>query len=164
MPASTGTDGRGGRLRAVQATASASTSRATRNFISRPTHVRSAHRTTRARAERWRELVVRRAPGPRGHRCVLIVPVAVPRGETPSLDGLLQPIDAVLRPSERSVPTQSVVREFSEITPSSSSSLVWKLGNEPLRAGQRANGPVGPLWAVSVFLLSTRGQIDGCAP
>src|SRR3954466_9598541 len=37
MPASTGTEGRGGRLRAVQATASASTSRATRNFISRPT-------------------------------------------------------------------------------------------------------------------------------
>src|SRR3954454_429728 len=36
MPARTGTDGRGGRLRAVQATASASTSRATRNFISNP--------------------------------------------------------------------------------------------------------------------------------
>ena len=64
----------------------------------------------------------------------------------------------------RSVPTQSVVQGFIEITNSSSSSHVWNLGTTPLRAAQRANAPVGRLWVVSVFLLSTRGHLDGCAP
>src|SRR4051794_15468516 len=67
-------------------------------------------------------------------------------------------------PSRRSVPTQSVVREILEITPSSSSSQVWILGTTGLRAGGGRNGPVGRLWAVSVSLLSTRGHLDGCAP
>src|SRR6266508_3309651 len=44
-PASTGTDGRLGRLLAVQATASASASRSTRNFIGKPPLVACAHRT-----------------------------------------------------------------------------------------------------------------------
>ena len=61
-------------------------------------------------------------------------------------------------------PTQSVVQGFIEITNSSSSSQVWKLGIGPLRAAQGPNRPVGRLWVVSVFLLSTRGQDDGCAP
>ena len=65
---------------------------------------------------------------------------------------------------DRSFPTQSVVQGFIEITNSSSSSHVWKLGTTPLRAAQRPNGPVGRLWVVSVFLLSTRGHLDGCAP
>ena len=85
MPARTGTDGRGGRLRAVQATASASTSRATRNFISRPT----------------RSLLRPRCAGRAGRRgpgagAVLIVPVAVPRGETPV------PVSGALGPTARS--------------------------------------------------------------
>src|SRR3954453_6624771 len=75
MPASTGTDGRGGRLRAVQATASASTSRATRNFISRPTSAQPA-------------LVDGVVPPPRAGppvlSAVLIVPGAVLPGETPA--------------------------------------------------------------------------------
>src|SRR6476620_10269669 len=74
MPARTGTDGRGGRLRAVQATASASTSRATRDFISRPTRSRQRPRCAGRR---------RRSSGA---GAVLIVPAAVPPGETPSLD------------------------------------------------------------------------------
>ena len=43
-------------------------------------------------------------------------------------------------------PTQGVVREFIEITTSSSSSHVWKLGIGPRCAAQRAHDPVGPLW------------------
>jgi len=53
---------------------------------------------------------------------------------------------------------------ISEITPSSSSSQVWKLGIEALRAGQPPDRPVGRLWAVTVVLLSTRGHLDGCSP
>ena len=44
------------------------------------------------------------------------------------------------------VPTQNVVREIIEITTSSSSSQVWKLGIGPLSAAQRQNWAVGPLW------------------
>ena len=64
----------------------------------------------------------------------------------------------------RSVPTQSVVQGFIEITSSSSSSHVWKLGIGPVRAAQGRSDPVGRLWVVSVCLLSTRGQNDRCAP
>src|ERR1700745_4193889 len=62
------------------------------------------------------------------------------------------------------IPTLSGVREFSEITPSSSSSLVWKLGIRVLRAGRSRYGHVCPMWAGGLVLLSTRGQNDGCAP
>ena len=68
------------------------------------------------------------------------------------------------RPPGQGFPTQNVVQGFLDITPSSSSSQVWKLGNRPLRAGQRPNGAVGPLWGASAFLLSTRGHLDDCAP
>ena len=67
-------------------------------------------------------------------------------------------------PRKRSVPTQSVVQGFFEITNSSSSSRLWNLGIGPLRAAQARFGPVGRLWVVSVLLLSTRGQNDRCAP
>ncbi|TQN40716.1 hypothetical protein FHU33_0065 [Blastococcus colisei] len=53
---------------------------------------------------------------------------------------------------------------ISEITPSSSSSHVWKLGIEAVRAGQVPTTAVGRLWAVTVDLLSTRGHLDGCSP
>jgi hypothetical protein len=103
-----------------------------------------------------------------------------PRGKPRSPDELVVPFRAPLCPAsrsvsvpcwdapgtaaQRSVPTQNVVREISEITPSSSSSQVWKLGIEPLRAVQGGNDPVGRLWAVTVLLLSTRGHLDGCSP
>jgi hypothetical protein len=62
--------------------------------------------------------------------------------------------------AQRSVPTLNVVREILGRSTSSSSSHVWKLGTGPLSAGQVPTSPVGPLWAVSVLLLSTRGQLD----
>ncbi len=65
---------------------------------------------------------------------------------------------------KRPIPTQSVVQGFIDITPSSSSSQVWKLGIEPLPTAQVPNGPVGRLWVVSVPPVSTRGHLDGCAP
>src|SRR3954453_23260294 len=155
MPASTGTDGRGGRLRAVQATASASTSRATRNFISPPPSAQPA-------------LVDGVVPSPRAGppvlSAVLIVPGAVLPGETPASGCSLRgPFGASAGPLRTGIPTQTGVRENLEISPSSSSSLVWKLGRTLLRAGQRPDRHVGPLWAVSVVLLSTRGHLDGRA-
>src|SRR4051794_21344761 len=64
----------------------------------------------------------------------------------------------------RSFPTQTWVREFSGITPSSSSSLVWNLGIEALFAGQQRSRHVGALWAAGARPVSTRGHLDGCAP
>lgn len=66
-------------------------------------------------------------------------------------------------PPGRSVPTPTGVREIPGLHPSSSSSPVWKLGTEPLRAGQRPSRHVGPLWGTRVLLLSTRGYLDGRA-
>ena len=62
--------------------------------------------------------------------------------------------------AQRSAPTLNVVREILGRSTSSSSSHVWKLGTGPLSAGQVPTRPVGPLWVVSVRLLSTRGQLD----
>jgi hypothetical protein len=67
-------------------------------------------------------------------------------------------------PSRRTIPTPSGVPEFLEISPSSSSSPVWKLGIGPLRAGQRPDRVVCGMWAADGVLLSTRGQLDGRAP
>ena len=71
---------------------------------------------------------------------------------------------ALLEPCWQLIPIATGVPEIFEITPSSSSSLLWKLGNRPLRAGQRPRGLLARCGEVSVFLLSTRGQLDGCAP
>src|SRR4051812_16321579 len=146
MPASTGTDGRAGRLRAVQATASASTSRATRNFISRPTSAQPA--TVDG------ILPVRPVRGASRALSLLIVPGAVARGETPA------PFLTPPGPLAGSFPTHTAVRENLDISPSSSSSHVWKLGRTTDRAGQPANRHVGRLWVDDVLLLSTRGQLD----
>src|ERR1700709_2767911 len=89
MPASTGTDGRGGRLRAVQARASASTSRVTRNFMVLPTPALPTgmgavvDRSTRAgSSSHGAPRSGRRSIGPGAG---LIVPGAGVRGETPPL-------------------------------------------------------------------------------
>ena len=81
----------------------------------------------------------------------------VPPGETLSPDRvpahLLVPGAALSAPghgpAERPHP-ECGSRNSSSRTTSSSSSHVWKLGIGPLCAAQRPNGPVGPLWAVSV--------------
>src|SRR5687767_6990390 len=148
MPARTGTDGRGGRLRAVHATASASTSRATRNFISRPTRSRQRPRCT-GRGEE--------ASGP---GAVLMVPAAALGGNAGPILRLWNPLGT----AERSFPTQSVVQGILDPNNSSSSSHVWKLGTEAVRAAQGPIGPVGGLWVVSASPVSTRGHLDGCAP
>jgi hypothetical protein len=67
------------------------------------------------------------------------------------------------RPSSQRFPTPTGVRENSDLSPSSPSSPVWKLGIGPLRAGQRPSRHVGPLWGNDLLLLSTRGHLDGCA-
>jgi hypothetical protein len=138
IPARTGTEGRGGRLRAVHATASASTSRATRNSIS-PPHARLCCSLP---------LVcllssLLRPSCPRGSSCR----AGCPRGQP-----------------GRAVPIVCVVREHPGINSSSSSSQVWKLGTGPVRAGRPPTGPVGPLWAGDRRPVSTRGQLDRCAP
>jgi hypothetical protein len=69
-----------------------------------------------------------------------------------------------VRAPGRHVPTVNVVREQLEISPSSSSSRVWNLGIEPLSAGHRGNRAVGALWAGDRLPVSTRGQLDCCAP
>ncbi len=102
-----------------------------------------------------------------GSGAVLIVPAGVPPGET------LSPTCARTRgppssrgpvagsgPAQRRVPTLTVVREFPGRSTSSSSSHVWKLGIGALSAGQHPSGAVGPVWAVTVGPLSTRGQLD----
>src|SRR3954451_1403698 len=147
MPASTGTEGRDGRLRAVQATASASTSRATRNFISRPTSAQPAT-DDGVVPPRTRDL-------PCSLRCSSCL--------VWSSGGKLQPLPDPFGASRSSVPTQTGVRENFEISPSSSSSLVWKLGRTTVGAGRHAHRHVGPLWVAGVFLLSTRGQLEGRA-
>src|SRR4051812_6684239 len=81
MPARTGTDGRAGRLRAVQATASASTSRATRNFISRPTPA----------SDRFSIV-----PVVRGHRAWCAPLGGNPRPQEPRRDHLLLLVGALL--------------------------------------------------------------------
>src|SRR3712207_1135193 len=162
MPASTGTDGLGGRLRAVHATASASTSRATRNFMTRSTPARLDPVPARGG----------RAAVRPGARAVHIVPVAVgPRATPVSRSGPSRSLppraqrcrlpvgtggNGPWSPLWQLIPTPTGVRENSERTPSSSSSLVWKLGNEVLRAGQRTTVAVGPLWGRGGRLLSTR--------
>src|ERR1700712_3721145 len=129
MPARTGTDGRGGRLRAVHATASASTSRASRNFMTRPTPALPVLARTPSSSLRC---------GISRASCGLIVPGAVQRRETLASGDLP---DALFP----AFPTETGVGEFLEITPSSSSSHVWKLGTEPLPAGQPPSRHVGPL-------------------
>src|SRR6476619_6538369 len=99
----------------------------------------------------------------------LMVPAAARARETPYPTAPLLPLCCCRREwPERcpggTFPTQSVVREHLGISPSSSSSQVWKLGIGALRAGGTHDGPVGRLWAVSVSPVSTRGQLDGCAP
>src|SRR4051812_12255177 len=98
-----------------------------------------------------------------------MVPAGVPPGETPSpVEGsavtVVLPLWRLVGrsggPAQRSVPTQNVVRENLGRSPSSSSSHVWKLGIGPLFAGHRPSSPVGPVWVVTVDLLSTRGQLD----
>ena len=79
------------------------------------------------------------------HRACCRLPegTPVPRGSSGAADRCRSP-------GNRSFPTQSVVQGFIEITTSSSSSHVWKLGIGPLRAAQRPNGPVGRCgWSAS---------------
>src|SRR5690242_9015940 len=94
------------------------------------------------------------APRPVPRLCAHIVPVPLCPGETLLLGSTLQ----------RRIPTPSGVREILEISPSSSSSLVWNLGIGPVVAGQGRTGAVRPVWGTGVVLLSTRGHLDGCAP
>jgi hypothetical protein len=65
---------------------------------------------------------------------------------------------------QRAVPTQSAVQGSLGMTPSSSSSQVWKLGTDPLRAGQRPSRHVGALCVGTTAPVSTRGQLCGCQP
>ncbi len=62
------------------------------------------------------------------------------------------------------LPILSVVREHIGRNTSSSSSRLWILGTGPLPAGRPPNRPVGPLWAGRRLPVSTRGQLDSCAP
>src|SRR5688572_15123233 len=165
MPARTGTDGRGGRLRAVHATASASTSRATRNFISRPTPALPAAQQGLPRD--------RGAHGGGSPRSSVHLVTGVPARQAPvrcsscllrSFVGAPVPSCGSWSTLKRTNHTQRVAQGFIDRTHSSSSSHVWKMGIEAVRAAQGPKVPVGQLWVVSVLPVSTRGHPDGCAP
>ncbi len=104
--------------------------------------------------------------------CGLIVPVGADMGEPGTRSGVhsrpscsaaaLRP-PAVRRAPGRSVPSPTGVQGHLDISPSSSSSPVWKLGIEVLRAGQAPSRHVGPVWVTGGCLLSTRGHLDGRA-
>ena len=106
------------------------------------------------------------APAPRvRRRCGAHRACCGPSGGNPGPS--IAPLSSLVAPGApgTAVPTQSVVQGFIEITNSSSSSHVWKLGIEAPSRCSAAEWPCWPDcgWSASV-LLSTRGHLDGCAP
>src|SRR5215213_10763039 len=134
MPARTGTDGRGGRLRAVHATASASTSRATRNFMSRPTPARPP-------------------------ACaLLIVPADLGRWATPIPAG---PLWAHQRAAS---PPRLGFEKFSIYIPHPRHHWCGSWGSTTSAQVTAEVDMLAGCGPAAGHLLSTRGQLDGCAP
>jgi hypothetical protein len=88
---------------------------------------------------------------------LLIVPAAVPPGETPSPDELFPPLGAQ-RPhpecGSRNSRDNSLILVITRV----------EAGDRARPCRSARNGAVGRLWVVSGVLLSTRGHLDGCAP